>query len=178
MPNIKSAKKRVLVNESKRQQNRAIISEVKTAIKKFNAAIDTNNIQEAERLLPLTMSAIDSAAAKGVIHKNNAANKKSNLSKRLSDVKSGKIVIEIKKDNKTIAAQKALAAKEARDAVRAENAKKAAERQALKAAEEEAKSGKKTTKKDASKEVKEAAKKEKDAVKKEKKPAKIKDITE
>ena len=135
MPNIKSAEKRVLVNQKKQQINRAVLSEVKTAIKKFNNAIDTNKIDEAEALLPAAFSVIDSAVTKGVLHKNNASNKKSALSKRLYNVKSGKVTIVIKKDNKTIAAEKAKAAKEAREAVRAENAKKAAERAAIKEAE-------------------------------------------
>lgn len=151
MPNIKSAKKRVLVNQAKYKRNRAIISEVKTAIKKFNAAIESNNIEEAKKLLPLTMSMIDSAASKGVLHKNNAANKKSKISKRLSDVVSGKVVIEVKKDNKTIAAEKAKAAKAAREALRAENAKKAAERAAAKQEEEESKRPAKKTKKESKK---------------------------
>ena len=152
MPNIKSAKKRVLVNEKKNEENRMIRSEVKTAIKKFNNAIDTNNLELAEQLLPTTMSVIDGACSKGIIHKNNAANKKSALSKRLSDVKSGKVEIVIKKDNKTLAAEKAREAQKARDAVKAENQRKAAERaaqkEAEKAAKEEAeKAAKKTTRK-------------------------------
>ena len=48
MPNIKSAKKRVLVTDKKRTQNRMILSEMKTAIKKFNLAISENNVEEAE----------------------------------------------------------------------------------------------------------------------------------
>lgn len=139
MPNIKSAKKRVLINAKKNNENRALRSQMNTAIKKFNNAVETNNIAEAEALLPQTMSVIDRTVSKGVIHKNNAANKKSALSKKLSDVKSGKIEIQIKKDNKTIAAEKARAAQAARDAVRAENAKKAAERQAAKLEAEKAK---------------------------------------
>jgi len=153
VPNIKSAKKRVLVNQTKNQLNRAIVSEVKTAIKKFNNAIDTNRIADAEKLLPCTMSVIDSAVSKGVMHKNNAANKKSNLSKRLSDVKSGKITIVIKKDNKTVAAEKAKAAKEAREAIKAENAKKSEERAAAK----DAASSKDGKKKLTAKETKKAA---------------------
>lgn len=140
MPNIKSAKKRVLVNETRRQQNRTVISEVKTAIKKFNAAIDSNNIAEAERLLPVTASVIDSACSKGTLHKNNAAHKKSAIAQRLDSVKSGKVTIEIKKDNKAIAAQKALAAKEAREASKAEIQRKAAEKAAAKEAEDAEKS--------------------------------------
>ncbi len=107
MPNIKSAKKRVLVAQKKNIENRALRSRMNNAIKKFNNAIETNNIDEAEKLLPETMSVIDSTVSKGVIHKNNAANKKSALAKKLSDVKSGKVEIKIKKDNKTIAAEHA-----------------------------------------------------------------------
>ncbi len=177
MPNIKSAKKRVLVTIKK---NEALRSRMNTAIKKFNAAIETNRIEDAEKLLPETMSIIDKTVSKGVIHKNNAANKKSALAKKLSDVKSGKIEIKIKKDNKTIAAEKARAAQAAREAIREENAKKAAERKAAKLEAEKAKleaegKSKKTAKKDADKKSekkpvkKAAAKKEEEAT--EKKPA-------
>lgn len=164
MPNIKSAKKRVLVTIKKNEENRALRSRMNTAIKKFNAAIETNRIEDAEKLLPETMSIIDKTVSKGVIHKNNAANKKSALAKKLSDVKSGKIEIKIKKDNKTIAAEKARAAQAAREAVREENAKKAAERKAAKLEAEKAKleaegKSKKTTKKDADKADKKTEKK-------------------
>ena len=180
MPNIKSAKKRVLVTIKKNEENRALRSRMNTAIKKFNAAIETNRIEDAEKLLPETMSIIDKTVSKGVIHKNNAANKKSALAKKLSDVKSGKIEIKIKKDNKTIAAEKARAAQAAREAIREENAKKAAERKASKLEAEKAKleaegKSKKTAKKDADKKSekkpvkKAAAKKEEEAT--EKKPA-------
>ncbi len=180
MPNIKSAKKRVLVTIKKNEENRALRSRMNTAIKKFNAAIETNRIEDAEKLLPETMSIIDKTVSKGVIHKNNAANKKSALAKKLSDVKSGKIEIKIKKDNKTIAAEKARAAQAAREAIREENAKKAAERKAAKLEAEKAKleaegKPKKTAKKDADKKSekkpvkKAAAKKEEEAT--EKKPA-------
>ena len=152
MPNIKSAKKRVLVEKRNAARNKSEMTAVKTAIKKINNAIDTNKIEEAEQLLPATMSAIDSAVTKGIMHKNTAANKKSAIAKRISDIKSGKLVIEIKKDNKTIAAEKARAAKEAREAERAAFAQKQAEaaaaaEQAKKEAEEKAKAEKKAAKK-------------------------------
>lgn len=174
MPNIKSAKKRVLITLKKNEENRALRSRMNTAIKKFNAAIETNRIEDAEKLLPETMSIIDKTVSKGVIHKNNAANKKSALAKKLSDVKSGKIEIKIKKDNKTIAAEKARVAQAAREAIREENAKKAAERKAAKLEAEKAKleaEGKsKKGKKDADKKAdKKAVKEEKEV--KEKKPA-------
>ena len=96
MPNIKSAKKRVLVIEKKTMENKMVLSEVKTAIKKFNAAIENGNVADAEALLPATVSLIDCASAKGVIHKNNAANKKSALAKRLNAAKAAAPVVEEK----------------------------------------------------------------------------------
>ena len=83
----KSAKKRVLVTEKKNSQNKMIKSAVKTAIKKYNAALAAGDVAEAEKLLPETVSIIDSAASKGIIHKNNAANKKSALAKNLNALK-------------------------------------------------------------------------------------------
>jgi len=153
VPNIKSAKKRVLVNEKKNSDNRVQLTLVKNAVKKINAAIDTNNIEEAERLLPETMSVLDKAVTKGIMHKNTAANKKSGIAKRIADIKSGKKAVVIKKDNKTIAAEKAKAAQEAREAARQELAKKNAEKKAaLEAAKEAEKAvAKKTTKKAAAK---------------------------
>ena len=87
MPNIKSAKKRVIVNDKKSSQNKMIRSAVKTAIRKFNAAIAAGDVDAAEKLLPETVSVIDSAASKGILHKNNAANKKSALAKSLNALK-------------------------------------------------------------------------------------------
>ena len=132
MPNIKSAKKRVLINKKKNARNRADRSRVNNAINAFNKAIDTANIEEAERLLPITVSIIDKGVTAGIMHKNAAANKKSAISKRLSDIKSGKVTVVVKKDNKTIAAEKARAAKEAREAARAEFRAKQLEKEAEK----------------------------------------------
>ncbi len=84
MANIKSAKKRVLVTEKKTQQNKAVKSALKTQIKKFLSAVNEGNKETATALYPETVSAIDSAASKGIIHKNNAANKKAKLAKRLA----------------------------------------------------------------------------------------------
>ena len=139
MPNIKSAEKRVLVTEKKTLENKMMRSRLRNIVKKFNDAIDTLKLDEAEKMLPTVMSVIDDAASKGVIHKNTAANKKSRLSARLSGVKSGKIVIDIKKDNKTIAAEKAQAAREKAEAARAETQKKMQEKIAAKEAEKKAK---------------------------------------
>lgn len=83
MPNIKSAKKRVKVIATKTARNKATKSALKTAIKKAYYAVDTNadNKQEAVRL---AIKKIDQATAKGILHKNTAARRKSNLAKRLN----------------------------------------------------------------------------------------------
>lgn len=78
MPNIKSAKKRVLVNNTKAQRNKSTKSALKTAIKKANTAIETNAADKDE-LVKVAIKKIDQAAAKGILHKNNAARKKSAL---------------------------------------------------------------------------------------------------
>ena len=84
MPIIKSAKKRVLVTKKKNEENKMIKSALKTQIKKFLAAVNAGNKEEATKLLPDTVSALDSAVGKGIIHKNNAANKKAALAKKLA----------------------------------------------------------------------------------------------
>ncbi|MBQ6898066.1 MAG: 30S ribosomal protein S20 [Clostridia bacterium] len=83
MPNIKSAKKRVLVNKTKAARNKSANSALKTAIKKANAAIDANAADKAAAV-NLAVKKIDQAAAKGLIHKNNAARKKSALVTKLN----------------------------------------------------------------------------------------------
>ena len=80
MPNIKSAKKRVLVAQAKAMQNKAAKSALKTQIKKFDAAVAEGNRSEAD----IAYKAMDQAAAKGLLHKNNAANKKSSMTIKLN----------------------------------------------------------------------------------------------
>lgn len=81
MPNIKSAKKRVLVTASKTARNKAVKSNLKTTIKKAEATIaDGTNDQEAIRL---AIKRIDQACAKGILHKNTAARRKSKLVRKL-----------------------------------------------------------------------------------------------
>ena len=82
MPNIKSAKKRVLVTATKNLQNKMVASNLKTVIKKAELAIanDDENKSEAVRY---AVKKIDQASAKGLIHKNNAARKKSALASKL-----------------------------------------------------------------------------------------------
>lgn len=79
MANIKSAKKRILVNRTKADRNKAIKSGVKTAIKKVYAAIEANDKETAVAALRDATVAIDKAATKGIYHKNNAARKVSRL---------------------------------------------------------------------------------------------------
>ena len=84
MPNIKSAKKRVKIIEKKTMTNNMIKTGYKSAVKKFEEAIDAGNIEEAKVLLSKATKKIDQACTKGVIVKNTAARKKSNLSKKLN----------------------------------------------------------------------------------------------
>ncbi len=81
MANIKSAKKRILVTETKAARNKAIRSEVKTSIKKVEAAVAANDKEAAKVALSVAISTIESAASKGVYHKNNAARKVSRVTK-------------------------------------------------------------------------------------------------
>ena len=83
MPNIKSAKKRVLVINKKTEQNKSIRSAVKTEIKKVDVLIKENKLEEAKAALSLAFSAIDSACSKNIYHANNASNKKSKLAKKV-----------------------------------------------------------------------------------------------
>ena len=84
MPNIKSAKKRVQVSGVRNERNKADKSALKTALKKFEAAAAEGNRTEAEGTYKVAVKAIDKAAAKGLLHKNNAANKKSSLTLKLN----------------------------------------------------------------------------------------------
>ena len=79
MPNIKSAKKRVQLSEARNARNKAERSALKTAIKKFNAAAAEGNRTEAEGAYKVAVKTVDKAVAKGILHKNNAAHKKSAL---------------------------------------------------------------------------------------------------
>lgn len=79
MANIKSAKKRILVNRTKMERNKAIKSGIKTAVKKVYAAIDANDKEAAKAALLSATSTIDKATRKGVFHKNTSARKISRL---------------------------------------------------------------------------------------------------
>ena len=84
MPNIKSAIKRVSVIEKKTARNNMIKSGYKSAVKKFEQAVENKNVEEATKLFSEATKKIDQARTKGVIVKNTAARKKSNLAKKLN----------------------------------------------------------------------------------------------
>ena len=84
MPNIKSAKKRVLVNKAKALQNKSARSALKTDIKKFEAAVAEGNRSEAEGAYKVAVKAVDQAATRGLLHRNNAARKKSSMTLKLN----------------------------------------------------------------------------------------------
>lgn len=79
MPNIKSAKKRVLIAEARREKNAAAKSTLRTAIKKYEQAIANGNKDEAKELLVKATSLLDKAAQNNLLHKNTVARKKSRL---------------------------------------------------------------------------------------------------
>lgn len=84
MANIKSAKKRILVNRTKAARNKSIRSAVKTAMKKVDAAVAANDKAAATEALSNAIATINKAASKGVYHKNNVARKISRLSKAVN----------------------------------------------------------------------------------------------
>ena len=77
MANIKSQKKRILTNEKARQRNKAVKSALKTHIRKFREAAAEGDVEKAQELAKVACKALDKAATKGVIHANQAANRKS-----------------------------------------------------------------------------------------------------
>lgn len=84
MPNIKSAKKRVRVTETKTLQNKMFKSQMKTDIKKYCAAVEAGDLVAAQELYKQACKKIDVAASKGIIHKNCAAHRKSQFTKALN----------------------------------------------------------------------------------------------
>ena len=86
MANIKSAKKRILVNRTKAERNKSIRSAVKTAMKKVDTAVANKDLAAAQAALPQPVKAIEMAASKGVYHKNNAARKVSRISKAVNSI--------------------------------------------------------------------------------------------
>ena len=84
MANIKQQKKRVKTNEKRRVRNLGIRSGVKTEIRKFREAVAAGDKAAAEKQLRVASRALDKSVSKGVFHRNNAANKKSNMAQALN----------------------------------------------------------------------------------------------
>jgi small subunit ribosomal protein S20 len=84
--NIKSQIKRNKQNESARLRNKAVKSELKTAVRRFREAADGGNAEETTTLLRTAAKLLDKAASKGVIHKNQAANRKAAMAHRANNL--------------------------------------------------------------------------------------------
>ena len=84
MANIKSQKKRILTNERRRVRNKGVRTGLRTYVKRFRQAVEGGDIEGAREALRVASRELDKAASKGVIHKNNAANRKSELARRLN----------------------------------------------------------------------------------------------
>jgi len=86
MPNIKSAEKRVRTSQVRNARNKAVRTLLKTNLKKFDAAVAGGNREEADSAYKVAVKTVDRSVTKGIIHKNNAAHKKSQLSKALNNM--------------------------------------------------------------------------------------------
>lgn len=82
MANIKSQKKRILTNEKARLRNKAVKSSLRTHVRKFNEAVAAGETAKAQELAKTATRALDKAVSKGVIHANQAANRKSAIASR------------------------------------------------------------------------------------------------
>lgn len=86
MANIKSQIKRNLTNEKRRLRNKAVKSELKTLVRRFREAADSGDTERANASLLIASRKLDKAASKGVIHPNQAANRKSAMAKRFASL--------------------------------------------------------------------------------------------
>ena len=86
MANIKSQIKRIKQNEKAHQRNKAVKSELRTHVRKFREAVEAGNVEAATAALRVASRKLDKAVSKGVIHKNQAANRKSAIAKRLAEL--------------------------------------------------------------------------------------------
>ncbi len=84
MPNIKSSKKDVLASKIAYEKNKANKSALKTAVKKFDAAVEAGDKTVADAAYKQAVTAVDKAVTKGILHKNTAARKKSSLTLKLN----------------------------------------------------------------------------------------------
>lgn len=87
MANIKSQKKRIITAEKARQRNRAVRSRLKTAVKKVRTAVEEGDAETAQQAANEACRLLDKAASKGVIHKNQAAQRKSGVQKLVNTIK-------------------------------------------------------------------------------------------
>ena len=87
MANIKSQKKRIITAEKARLRNKAAKSELKTAVKRVRAAAEAGNAEEAQKQAQIACRLLDKAASKGIIHANQAANRKSGVMKLANNTK-------------------------------------------------------------------------------------------
>ena len=84
MPNIKSSKKDVISSKIAYEKNKANKSELKTIVKKFDAAVESGDKAAAEKAYQVAVKSVDQAVVKGILHKNNAARKKSSMTLKLN----------------------------------------------------------------------------------------------
>src|SRR5215467_16380856 len=87
--NIKSQIKRIKQNEKARQRNKAVKSELRTAVRRFREAADAGDVDAATVAMQAASQSLDKAASKGVIHKNQAANRKSAIARRCAELREG-----------------------------------------------------------------------------------------
>ena len=86
MPNIKSSKKDVTSSKIANEKNKANKSELKTNLKKFDAAVESGDKAAAEAAYKVAVKTVDQAVVKGVLHKNNAAHKKSSMTLKVNNM--------------------------------------------------------------------------------------------
>ena len=86
MANIKSQIKRNKQNEKAHQRNKAVKSALRTHVRKFREAVETGSVEEATTAMRVASRQLDKAVSKGVIHKNQAANRKSAIAKRFAEM--------------------------------------------------------------------------------------------
>ena len=88
MPNIKSAKKRVLLSRAANEKNKAAKSVLKTTLKKFDAAVVAGDAAQTDSAYKAAVKTIDQSVKKGILHKNTAARKKSSLARKMNSIAS------------------------------------------------------------------------------------------
>ena len=88
MPNIKSAKKRVQLSRAANEANKAAKSVLKTSLKKFDAAVAAGDAAQTDSAYKAAVKTIDKSVKKGILHKNNAARKKSSLARKMNTIAS------------------------------------------------------------------------------------------